>query len=219
MCYPQSSRLTSRSAGLFEMDKNNTTRQRILKAAINVFASKGYHDTRVDEIVELSETSKGAVYFHFPSKQEIFLCLVDEFANILENRIKQVISEETGGVNKVNAALQVCMQTFGKYQKLAKIFLIQAVGLGSIFENRRQGIHNRFVQLIKGYLDEAMLDGDIPDIDTEIAAYAWMGAVNEVVIRWVYTGEPLPDRSLPTLRTILLRSIGINDKQIRKLEI
>jgi AcrR family transcriptional regulator len=175
------------------MDKTNSTRERILKAAINVFASKGYHDTRVDEIVDLSETSKGAVYFHFPSKQEIFLCLV-------------------GGVNKVNAALQVCMGTFGKYQKLAKIFLIQAVGLGSIFETRRQEIHNRFVQLIKGYLDEAIGDGDIPGIDTEVAAYAWMGAVNEVVIRWVYTGEPLPDRSLPTLRTILLRSIGVNDK-------
>jgi AcrR family transcriptional regulator len=194
------------------MDKTNSTRERILKAAINVFASKGYHDTRVDEIVDLSETSKGAVYFHFPSKQEIFLCLVDEFANMLENQLKQVISEETGGVNKVNAALQVCMGTFGKYQKLAKIFLIQAVGLGSIFETRRQEIHNRFVQLIKGYLDEAIGDGDIPGIDTEVAAYAWMGAVNEVVIRWVYTGEPLPDRSLPTLRTILLRSIGVNDK-------
>jgi AcrR family transcriptional regulator len=199
------------------MENNNTTRQRIINAAINIFATKGYHDTRVDEIVEISETSKGAVYFHFPSKQEIFLGLVDEFANLLENHLKRVISEETGGVNKVNAALQVCLQTFGKYQKLAKIFLIQAVGLGSIFEVRRQEIHNRFVQLVKGHLDEAVRDGDIPAIDTEVAAYAWIGAINEVVIQWVYTGEPSPDRTLPALQTILLRSIGINDQQIQQL--
>jgi AcrR family transcriptional regulator len=199
------------------MENNNATRQRILNAAINVFASKGYHDTRVDDIVEISATSKGAVYFHFPSKQEIFLSLVDEFANILENHIKRVICEETGGVNKVNAALLACIQIFGKHHKLAKIFLIQAVGLGSIFETRRQKIHDRFVQFIKGYLDEAMQEGDIPPIDTEVAAYAWMGAVNEVVIHWVYTGEPSPDRSLPALRTILLRSIGINDHRIQQM--
>jgi AcrR family transcriptional regulator len=193
----------------------NSTRKRILNAAINIFAEKGYHDTRVDEIVDFSETSKGAVYFHFPSKQDIFLGLVDEFAQILENRIKSGISEETGGINKVNGALLACMETFGHYQKLAKIFLIQAVGLGSIFETKRQTIHDRFMRLIKGYLDEAVRDGDIPPIDTEIAAITWMGAINEVVIRWVYTGEPSPDRILPVLRIILLRSIGIDDQSIR----
>lgn len=193
------------------MKSHNSTRKRILKAAINIFAEKGYHDTRVDEIVDISETSKGAVYFHFTSKQDIFLGLVDEFAQILENRIKSVIREETGGINKVNAALLACMETFGHYQKLTKIFLIQAVGLGSIFEAKRQTIHDRFVRLIKSYLDEAVQDGDIPPIDTEIAAITWMGAINEVVIRWVYTGEPSPDRILPVLRVILLRSIGIDD--------
>ncbi len=199
------------------MDTINTTRQRILNAAINIFATKGYHNTRVDEIVEMSDTSKGAVYFHFPSKQDIFLGLVDEFANILENRITYAINEENGGINKVNAALQTCIQTFMQYQKLAKIFLIQAVGLGTIFEERRQRIHDQFAKLIKSYLDEAIQDGDIPNIDTEVVSIAWMGAINEVVIRWVYTTEPSPERTIPVLRTILLRSIGINDQQIHQM--
>jgi len=200
------------------LDNNNSTRRRILNAAINVFAQKGYHDTRVDEIVEASETSKGAVYFHFPSKQEIFLGLVDEFANLLESRLEMAISQEESGVQQVDAALRICLHTFGKYQKLAKIFLVQAVGLGTIFEDKRQEIHDRFVNLVKGHLDQAVSEGDIPPLDTEIAAYAWMGAINEVVIRWVFTGEPSPARTLPALRTVLLRSIGVKDVQIKKLE-
>jgi hypothetical protein len=59
--------------------------------------------------------------------------------------------------------------------------------------------------------------GDIPPIDTEVVAYAWMGAINDVVIRWVYTGQPAPERILPTLRTMLLRSIGIPAEQIEQL--
>jgi AcrR family transcriptional regulator len=196
------------------MDHDNNTRQRILNAAIQIFAQKGYHDTRVDEIVSASETSKGAVYFHFPSKQEIFLGLVDEFARLLESRLVIAISEQHGGVNKVQAALSACMLTFQKYRKLAKIFLIQAVGLGTAFESKRQEIHDRFANLVKKYLDEAVLSGDIPKIDTEITAYAWMGAINEVVIRWVLTDEPSPDRSLPALRVILLRSIGVDPEHL-----
>ncbi|MDZ7845160.1 MAG: TetR/AcrR family transcriptional regulator [Anaerolineales bacterium] len=48
------------------------TRQQILDAALEAFATRGYHDTRVSDIVEGSRTSKGAVYFHFPSKEDIF---------------------------------------------------------------------------------------------------------------------------------------------------
>lgn len=215
LCYPFDLRPTGQSVPM--MTNNNTTRQRILNAAIQVFANKGYHDTRVDEIVEASETSKGAVYFHFPSKQEIFLGLVDEFAELLQKQMEQAIHAEKGGVNQVDAALQSCLGTFGKYQKLAKIFLVQAVGLGTVFEQKRQEIHNRFITLVKKYLDEAVADGDIPAIDTEVAAYAWMGAINEVVIRWVYTGEPSPERSLPALRMILLRSIGVSDERLQKV--
>lgn len=53
------------------------TRQRIVEAAIAVFAEKGYHDAAVDEIVRASGTSKGAFYFHFPSKEEIFFALIE----------------------------------------------------------------------------------------------------------------------------------------------
>ena len=64
------------------------TRTRILEAAVRVFAEKGYHETRMDDIVSASQTSKGSVYFYFPSKQEIFFGLIETFASLLESRLK-----------------------------------------------------------------------------------------------------------------------------------
>lgn len=193
------------------------TRERILEAAVRVFSHKGYHDARVDEIVEESHTSKGAVYFHFPSKEQIFLALVDEFAELLEEKLLDSIRSEGDGVRGVDAALRVGLDTFGKYRSLAKIFLIQAVGLGSAFEEKRLQILNRFAEVIRTYLDQAVADGDIPPIDTRIAAYAWIGAINEVVIRWVHSGEPSPEEIQPVLRALLLRSIGVSEERIREL--
>ncbi len=187
------------------------TRGKILDAALDIFAQKGYHDASVDEIVEQSGTSKGSVYFHFPNKQRLFLALLDKFADLLERRILDAIADEDKPVRRVSAALDAFMRTFGKYRPFAKILLIQAVGLGSAFEEKRLQVYDRFAALVKTYLDQAIRAGDIPPIDTNIAAYAWMGAINEVVIRWVYTGQPDPERILTTLRPMLLRSVGFED--------
>lgn len=195
-----------------------STRRRILEAAIKVFSKKGYHDTRVDEIVDAANISKGGIYFHFPGKQQIFLAVVDEFARLLEEQLTQAIEQQQSGIQKVNAALQAGLETFGQYRQLAKIFLVQAVGLGAAFEEKRLQIHDRFAQLIKKHLDRAVAEGDIPAIDTEVAAYAWTGAINEIIIRWIYTGTPEPERALPALRTMLLRSIGVSEAQIRRLD-
>jgi len=188
------------------------TRNRILDAALAVFSRKGYHDSSVDEIVEASQTSKGAVYFHFPNKQKLFLALVDKFADLLERRIVEAISQHGEGMARVSAALQACLETFGKYRPLAKILLVQAVGLGAIFEEKRLEVHQRFISLIQTYLDEAIAVGDIAPIDTEVVAMAWMGAIYQVVINWVYTGEPEPDRIMSTLHPMLLRSVGFEEE-------
>ena len=199
-------------------DKAKATRERILEAAASVFASKGYHETRVDDIVVESETSKGSVYFHFPGKQQIFLALVDQFADLLQNKLAEAIAGEEDGVRRVDAALRITLETFGRYRGLAKILLIQAVGLGAVFEEKRLEIHERFAGMVKTHLDQAVQEGDIPPVDTGVAAYAWMGAINEIVIRWVHTGEPEPERAVTALRTILLRSIGVSDERIQSLD-
>jgi AcrR family transcriptional regulator len=200
------------------MNNHSDTQQKILDAAIDVFAEKGFHDTRVDEIVDLSKTSKGAVYFYFPSKQDIFLAIVDKFANLLAGRLEKVIEQQASGVERVSAALKICLQTFEQYRSLAKVFLVQAAGLGVVFEDKQIEIHNRFARLIQEQLDCAVEEGDIPPIDTEVASFIWMGAIYDMIIRWVHTGQPEPSRIFPTLQIMLLRSIGVAEERIRQLE-
>lgn len=185
-----------------------STRESILDAALTVFSNKGYHDTRMDEIVEASKTSKGAIYFHFPNKEQLFLALVDQFASLLERRVQEATQAYPIGVQRVQIAIETVLATFSKYRRPAKILLIQAVGLGSVFEKKRQDIVNRFANLIKTHLDEAVDEGILEPIDTEVVSHAWMGAIYSLIIQWVYTAEPSKDRILETLVPLLLKSIG-----------
>ena len=51
-------------------------KSQIMEAAMKVFTRKGYSNARMDDIVETSGLSKGAIYHHFESKKEIFISLI-----------------------------------------------------------------------------------------------------------------------------------------------
>jgi TetR/AcrR family fatty acid metabolism transcriptional regulator len=186
-----------------------STRERILEAALDVFASKGYHDARLDDIVETAHISKGSIYFYFPNKERLFLALIDQFADLIERRATEAIARQPHvGIDRVRAAVVAVLDTFGRYRRPAKILLVQAVGLGATFEKKRLEVTDRFAALIKRHLDEAIAVGEIQPIDTTVVAHAWMGAIYNLVIRWVITGDPPAERIPPTLVPLLLRSVN-----------
>jgi AcrR family transcriptional regulator len=64
--------------------RSEETRQRITQNAARLFSDKGYDATGVAEICDASEVSKGAFYHHFPSKQAIFIELLQDWLKNLD---------------------------------------------------------------------------------------------------------------------------------------
>ncbi len=175
---------------------------------MDIFAHKGYYQAAVDDIVQASSTSKGSFYHFFPSKQGIFLALVDKLNGHLVRRVEAAIETERGALRKVDAALRTFLDEFAKHRRLARILLIEAAGLGHAFNAKLFAVHSEFAQLIQRHLDRAVDEGAIPPVDTELAAYAWLGAINEIVLRWLHTGQPENlEEALPQLRALLLASV------------
>lgn len=56
------------------------SREGILDAALACFTARGYHETSVDDIAARAGLSKGAIYWHFAGKRELFLALIDRAA-------------------------------------------------------------------------------------------------------------------------------------------
>jgi TetR/AcrR family fatty acid metabolism transcriptional regulator len=189
----------------------DATRQRILEAAEMIFAEKGYHGAIVDDIIRVARTSKGGFYFHFPSKQGVFMALMDVLAPKLMAAVDRSIAQEETAAAKVDAALRTVLDQFARHRRLSKILLVEAMGLGHGFDEKIVEIRGQFASMIQGYLDFAVAEGVVSPLDTAVAAYAWFGAINEVVIRWLVTPDPEPlERAFPTLRALLLRSIGMS---------
>jgi AcrR family transcriptional regulator len=78
--------------------KNPNARDRILKAAVRIFAEKSFEGSRIDEIAREANVPKSLIYYHFKSKDEILEVLIDEFLNeyltIINNTTQESHQEE-----------------------------------------------------------------------------------------------------------------------------
>ena len=184
--------------------------ERILDAALDVFAARGYQATTVDDVAGAARTSKGGIYFHFPGKDAIFLALLDRSASLLLARLGERIAAEADPIAKVDAALRELVRTFGAHRTLARLFLVEALGAGPRFHARMVEVHHRFVAFLRTQLDDAVEQGMISPLDTDVASLAWFGALNQVVTSWVLSDRPgrLED-AYPALRSLLLQSVGL----------
>lgn len=186
------------------------TKEIILNTAENIFAKDGYHKTSMDKIAEKSGTSKGSIYFHFPSKENLFCSLIDKLTNSLEQATIKKINQKTNIVNQINTPLNTLFDLISKHKNLTKLVLTSSNISSPIINEHIFNIHERFANFIKINLDKAIKDHSITPINTKITAYAWLGAINEIIINWIHNDKNIPlETTLPELRNLLLRSIGL----------
>jgi AcrR family transcriptional regulator len=65
--------------------RGRDTRRRLLDAGETVLASKGYHATRVDDVVKVAHTSHGTFYLYFANKEDLFRALAVEVAQQMQD--------------------------------------------------------------------------------------------------------------------------------------
>jgi AcrR family transcriptional regulator len=201
-----------------KQERSARRRERILDAAFTVFSRQGYRQAGIDEVGRQAETSKGGVYFHFPTKESLFLELLRTTADRLVGKVERAVAGVEDPVERADIALRTVLGVFAGHRTMARLFLIDAVGAGEAFRSELQRLHERFSALIAEQLTAAVDEGSIAPIDTAVAGMAWFGALNEVVMRWLMS-EPhgrLEDAYWP-LRELLLRSVGIPEGRIEAL--
>jgi len=73
--------------------KTGATQRRILDAATEVFATRGFSAATMADVVAGSGASIGSIYHHFGGKNELFLAIFEQMANAVDRRIKSAMEQ------------------------------------------------------------------------------------------------------------------------------
>lgn len=136
------------------------TKQQIADAARSIFSQKGYTAASMDEICALSKASKGSLYYHFKSKEELFFY-------VLEMKTTEWIEkwrELSTGVVSVRARMfllsnHYAMDFENPLNKAAEEFSISG-NIGPELMEKLLGIIRRHYPLLRELLQEGMANGE-----------------------------------------------------------
>jgi AcrR family transcriptional regulator len=81
------------SAQVRRWAKTGATQQRILDAATEVFATRGFSAATMADVVAGSGASIGSIYHHFGGKNELFLAIFEQMANAVDRRIETAMKQ------------------------------------------------------------------------------------------------------------------------------
>lgn len=105
------------------------TRRRLSDAALRVFAKRGYHQTRVDDVVRAARTSHGTFYLYFANKEDLLRQLAIECADALEELAMRVPEVTPGpeGRAALHEYLGTFLTTYGHYGVVIRAWMEQQV--------------------------------------------------------------------------------------------
>jgi AcrR family transcriptional regulator len=91
-----------------QSERREETRELVLAAAARVFAQRGFHATSLDAIADEAGFSRGAVYYNFADKEELFLELLDRRCAERAQDLREVFSgSEEGDVEAISQRAQL----------------------------------------------------------------------------------------------------------------
>ncbi len=173
-------------------------RSQILDVAKGVFAEKGYHDAKIDDIVLRARIARGTFYLYFEDKRAIFEELIDRFLVRLGDAIlpielgvgrKPPVQQLTDNVRRVVAL-------FLGDAAMAKILLSDAVGLDVEFDRKLLAFYDEITTLIQRSLAQGEDAGLVRPGNARIRAFCLIGIVKELLYQVLMRRAGIPTDDL-----------------------
>ena len=170
---------------------NGTDKRRvILDAAVRVFATKGYHTSRVGDIAEEAGIAHGLLYHYFSSKEEVLETVFRENWSELLESFARIESSDEPPLAQLEGIAKTLLRTWRARPDLVTV-MVREVARSPQLQGQVDEIRAGFL-VIQRVIERGQADGSFrADLDARLASWVFYGGLEELLTGWVL-GQ-LPD--------------------------
>ena len=176
-------RSTSPRARRSEGRRSSTERRAlILDAAIEVFAEKGFHDTRISDIAQRAGIAYGLVYHYFKNKDAILdTVFLDRWGEFMA--VVRAIATDTRSVEeKLLSIAAVILATHRERPEWVKVLIFEIQRTQRMLQPERVEVIGELFRVIAGIIENGQARGELrPDVDPALASSIFVGGIDIVL--------------------------------------
>jgi len=181
--------LTPPSSGT-AANRNVEKYQRILDAAVAVFAEKGFFTSRISDIADRANVADGTVYLYFKNKEEILMAAINTAFDAFMRHARTELEKLASPTERLRRLAFLHLDALGSNRNLAVVFqmeLRQSTRFLSEFSHHHM---IEYLTLARTAISDGQASGlfrrEMPD---KVAANCFFGALDEMVTSWVLSGH------------------------------
>ena len=162
------------------LPENRSVRDKILAAAVQLFAKYGYHAATMRDIARIAGIQAASIYYHYPSKQALLVEIMESHMRQLNANLERIVSKHDTVQQCLYEAISNHIRLHTTYK--SEFFIIDTEIRALEGENRAKilALRDRYEYLIQELLREGMEQGVLRQTDVKISSYAIIAMCTEV---------------------------------------
>lgn len=206
-------------ARLTRAEKKAETRARLLESAATVFARRGMQQASIDEVAEHAGFTKGAVYAHFASKEDLFLAMLDDRFAMHVEEMDQLLASDAEPEDQARVGAAHFIELIASDPEWERLFF-EFSAHASRNENfrrelvaRRRQLQERMAELFRRRAEELGVEPPFPI--EEIARMTFVMA-DGIALQKLLDPESVSDELYPTMLATFFAGVraAVEEKQL-----
>lgn len=172
-------------AGARDRAPSAEKRERILRAAIRVFARKGFYATRVSEIAKAAGVADGTIYLYFKNKDDVLISIFEDRIGKLLTVLREVIETSEGVESQVRNIIELQLGLLEGQRDLAEVITVNLRQSTRLLKQYAAPRFIEYLEVIAGVIRRGQREGTLRhDIDPFVISRALWGAIDGVALTW-----------------------------------
>jgi TetR/AcrR family fatty acid metabolism transcriptional regulator len=158
----------------------------ILRAAIDVFAERGYFNAQVADVARAAGVAAGTVYLYFRSKDHLLVSIFERTMRDCLARGRASAPATTNAVDQLRRFARLHLAHLGRDRNLAVVFQVELRQSTKFMERFSSTLLREYLGLIREAIADGQRQGALrSDINPTIAAKVFFGALDEMATNWI----------------------------------
>jgi TetR/AcrR family fatty acid metabolism transcriptional regulator len=183
---------------------------RILDAAIEVIAEKGFHHARVSDIASRAGVADGTVYLYFQNKNHILRTAIDAAFAHFSEQLSAALQGTASPLDQLAIIARMHLETLTQRRSLAIVAQTEVRQSAQFIADFGHPALVDYINLVREVVRRGQAQGSIrKEISDRVAALCLFGTLDELISSWLFTGKPLdPEASAAQVVDLLFKGMS-----------
>jgi TetR/AcrR family fatty acid metabolism transcriptional regulator len=164
--------------------------QKIIQAAVKIFARNGFFNSRISEIAKEANVADGTIYLYFNNKYDILISLFEEEMGKIITNMREELAKEENPLQQLEIFARVHLKIVEENRELAEVLQVEIRQSSKFMKEYRNKKFAEYVNIISSIIKKGQEQGLIrEDVMPGIFKRAFFGALDEMSRFWILSPQ------------------------------